>query len=114
MKKRISVLLLLISLLFVGVSCAVSTPKGPVEVTDMVGRKVEVTPGSYKKVVCIGAGALRLYAYVGDAENLGGVEDIDNETAEGRPVMFDAVARPYYMAIKETTKTVYILCIYTY
>ena len=105
MKKRISVLLLLISLLFVGVSCAVSTPKGPVEVTDMVGRKVEVTPGSYKKVVCIGAGALRLYAYVGDAENLGGVEDIDNETAEGRPVMFDAVARPYYMAIKETTKT---------
>ena len=31
-------------------------------VTDMIGREVEVTPGSYKRVVCIGAGALRLYS----------------------------------------------------
>ena len=31
-------------------------------ITDMVGRNVEVKPGSYKKVVCIGAGALRLYS----------------------------------------------------
>ena len=46
-----------------------ATPTGSSEttVTDMVGRQVTVTPGNYKKVVCIGAGALRMYSYIGDA-----------------------------------------------
>jgi len=70
----------------------------PVTVTDMIGREVEVAPGSYKRVVCIGAGALRMYCYIGDTALLCGVEDIDNTALEERPKMFDSVARPYVLA----------------
>ena len=73
-----------------------------ITVTDMIGREVAVTPGSYKKVVCIGAGALRMYSYVGDVSLLCGVEDIDNTTLAERPQMFDSVARPYVLAFGET------------
>lgn len=69
-----------------------------ISITDMIGREVTVTPGSYKRVVCIGAGALRMYSYIGDTALLCGVEDIDNTTLENRPKMFDAVARPYVIA----------------
>ena len=69
-----------------------------VTVTDMIGREVDVVPGSYTRVVCIGAGALRMYCYVGDTALLCGVEDIDNPSLENRPAMFDAVARPYLLA----------------
>ena len=69
-----------------------------VTVTDMIGRSVTVTPGSYKRVVCIGAGALRMYSYIGDVALLAGVEDIDNTTLAQRPQMFDSVARPYMLA----------------
>ena len=74
-------------------------------VTDMIGREVTVTPGSYEKVVCIGAGALRMYSYIGDVALLSGVEDIDNTTLSERPVMFDSVARPYVLAFGETFQT---------
>lgn len=66
--------------------------------TDMIGREVSIIPGSYKRVVCIGAGALRMFSYVGDVSLLCGVEDIDNLTLAERPKMFDAVARPYVLA----------------
>lgn len=69
-----------------------------VTITDLVGREVSVTPGQYQKVVCIGAGALRMYSYIGDTALLCGVEDIDNPTLENRPKMFDSVARPYVLA----------------
>ena len=59
---------------------------------------VTVTPGSYQRVVCIGAGALRMYSYIADTALLCGVEDIDNTTLAERPKMFDAVARPYVLA----------------
>lgn len=72
-----------------------------VEVTDMIGRQVEVVPGSYKRVVCVGAGALRMYSYIADMNLLCGVEDIDNVTLENRPKMFDSVARPYVMAFAD-------------
>ncbi|MCR5079141.1 MAG: ABC transporter substrate-binding protein [Bacilli bacterium] len=71
------------------------------KIKDMNGREVEVTPGSYRKIVCIGAGALRLYSYVGDNSLLAGVEDIDNLAVTGRPAMFDGVARPYFIANSE-------------
>ena len=82
-------------------------PAAPAEVTvtDMIGREVTVVPGSYSKVVCIGAGALRMYSYIGDAANLAGVEDIDNVTLENRPKMFDSVARPYVLAYGDTFNT---------
>ena len=67
----------------------------------MIGREVKVAPGSYKRVVCIGAGALRMYSYIGDVGLLCGVEDIDNTTLAERPKMFDSTARPYVMAFGE-------------
>ena len=75
-----------------------ATESAEITVTDMIGREVTVIPGSYKSVVCIGAGALRMYSYVGDVNLLAGVEDIDNTTLSERPMMFDSVARPYVLA----------------
>ena len=103
--------------------CACSAPQAPVDatetptdattqaaaqeitVTDMIGREVTVTPGSYQRVVCIGAGALRMYSYIGDVSLLCGVEDIDNTTLSERPQMFDSVARPYVLAYGDTFNT---------
>ena len=76
-----------------------------ITITDMIGREVTVTPGSYKRVVCIGAGALRMYSYIGDVSLLCGVEDIDNTTLDERPKMFDSVARPYVLAFGDTFST---------
>ena len=73
-----------------------------ITITDMIGREVTVIPGSYKRVVCIGAGALRMYCYIGDVSLLCGVEDIDNTTLDERPKMFDSVARPYVLAFGNT------------
>ena len=77
------------------------TENPEVTVTDMIGREVAIIPGSYSRVVCIGAGALRMYSYVGDMNLLCGVEDIDNLSLQDRPKMFDAVARPYVLAYGE-------------
>ena len=76
-----------------------------ITITDMIGRQVTVTPGSYKRVVCIGAGALRMYSYIGDVALLCGVEDIDNTTLSERPMMFDSVARPYVLAYGDVFST---------
>ena len=84
---------------------AKSTVKTGEVITDMIGRNVEVTPGNYKRVVCIGAGALRMYSYVGDVNLLCGVEDIDNTRLSARPKMFDSVARPYVLAYGDVFKT---------
>ena len=75
-----------------------ATESAEITVTDMIGREVDVIPGSYKRVICVGAGALRMYSYVGDMNLLVGVEDIDNITLAERPMMFDSVARPYVLA----------------
>ena len=103
MKKLFSFILaavLLLSLCACGVEGVPSN--GDVSVTDMIGREVNINPGTYKRVVCIGAGALRMYCYIGDVAILAGVEDIDNTTLEQRPAMFDSVARPYVLAFGET------------
>ena len=124
MKKTVS-LLLTLTMLFALAGCGQSAPApteaqapaveepapaeeaAPAEpteitVTDMIGREVTVAPGSYRRVVCIGAGALRMYSYVCDVALLCGVEDIDNTTLSERPKMFDSVARPYMLAYGET------------
>ena len=87
------------------VETVAGTQDGEVTITDMIGRDVTVLPGSYKRVVCIGAGALRMYSYIGDVSLLAGVEDIDNTTLAERPKMFDAVARPYVLAYGDTFNT---------
>ena len=114
MKKLLSVMLtivMLLSLCACGDQEAAGTkPQGAevsaeITITDMIGREVTVTPGSYKRVVCIGAGALRMYSYIGDVSLLCGVEDIDNTTLSERPQMFDSVARPYVLAYDDTFST---------
>ena len=76
-----------------------------ITITDMIGREVTILPGSYQRVVCIGAGALRMYSYIGDVNLLCGVEDIDNTTLAERPKMFDSVARPYVLAYGDVFST---------
>ena len=84
-------------------------PSGPVEgedvveITDLVGRKVTFDRNNIKKVACIGAGALRLYSYVGDVHMLAGVEDIDRGV-EGAN-RFEGASRPYYDLNLEYFKT---------
>ena len=104
MKKTIALILALL----LALSLCACAPKqeepapGAQTITDMIGRSVSLTPGSYKRVVCIGAGALRMYSYIGDVSLLCGVEDIDSQSLSERPKMFDAVARPYVLAFGET------------
>ncbi len=80
-------------------------PAKEITITDMIGREMTITPGSYKRVVCIGAGALRMYTYIADVNLLCGVEDIENTTLEERPKMFDAAARPYVIAFGDVFNT---------
>ena len=105
--KRVAALLLALAMTLTLLGCGQVQDNTPddtspdtdtVTVTDMIGREVAVTPGSYQRVVCIGAGALRMYSYIGDTALLCGVEDIDNTTLADRPKMFDGVARPYVLA----------------
>ena len=109
--KKLMALLLSVVMVFALCACGTQNNAAPqnntsneaeapqeITVTDMIGREVKVIPGSYKKVVCIGAGALRMYCYIGDTALLCGVEDIDNTTLSERPKMFDSVARPYMLA----------------
>ena len=106
-KKFVALLLtvaLSVGLCACGGHRAASTDANQVTVTDMVGREVAVNPGSYSRVVCIGAGALRMYSYIGDVALLAGVEDIDNLSLSERPKMFDSVARPYVLAYSEAFK----------
>lgn len=106
MKKFVAILMaFVLTLSFTACGVKGVPSEGSVSVTDMVGREVSVTPGSYKRVVCIGAGALRMYSYIGDVSLLCGVEDIDNVNAQGRPAMFDSVARPYVLAYGDTFNT---------
>jgi len=116
MKKIVSLLLVMLMLMSFAACNSGNTPAETgdtaqttaetetkeITVTDMIGREVTVDPGSYEKVVCIGAGALRMYSYIGDVSLLAGVEDIDNTTLAERPAMFDSVARPYVLAFGET------------
>ena len=104
-KKQIIGFLLAAALLLGLCSAAFADVEESVLLTDMIGREVSVVPGSYTRVVCIGAGALRMYCYIGDPTLLAGVEDIDNRTLAERPKMFDAVARPYVLAFGDVFET---------
>ena len=101
MKKALSFVLAVL-LVFSLAGCGATASSQPAAeqtvVTDMIGREVTVNPGTYQRVVCIGAGALRMYSYIGDVNLLCGVEDIDNANSPNRPAMFDTVARPYALA----------------
>ena len=100
--KNQKLLSMLFALVLIAVCALTVQAAEEVTVTDMIGREVTVVPGSYQRVVCIGAGALRMYSYVGDVALLSGVEDIDNTSLAERPKMFDSVARPYMLAYGES------------
>ena len=102
MKKLVS--LVLCAVLLSGCFASAEKSEG-LTVTDMIGRQTVVFPGEYKRVVCIGAGALRMYSYIGDVSLLCGVEDIDNISLSQRPKMFDATARPYVLAYGDVFET---------
>ena len=104
MKRAITLILTLTMLMSLCVFGGTAYAADEVTITDMIGREVTVTPGSYRRVVCIGAGALRMYSYIGDVSLLCGVEDIDNTSLAERPRMFDSVARPYMLAYGESFK----------
>ena len=104
-------LLVLFAVMIVAVMAVCATPvaestsASSIVVIDMIGRQVEVVPGSYTRVVCIGAGALRMYTYINGADLLCGVEDIDNTSLQNRPKMFDSVAIPYRIAYETEFST---------
>lgn len=63
-----------------------SETDGTRTITDSAGRTV-IVPKAVKRPVCIGAGALRLYSYIGDMSILAGVEECEKG--------FLISARPY-------------------
>ncbi|WP_432409157.1 iron ABC transporter substrate-binding protein [Wukongibacter sp. M2B1] len=65
-------------------------------ITDMLDRKVTLD-STAKKAIAIGPGALRLYCYLGNIDNLVGVEQIENKYPIGRPY---AIANPSLMDIE--------------
>ncbi len=106
-KKNQFIILFIILFSFLGLASCNQNADTKVEditVKDAIGRDVAVKTGSYERVVCIGAGALRLYSYVGNVDKLAGVEDIDNLSLDKRPTLFDGVARPYVVANEEKFK----------
>ena len=64
LRKLISVLLTLGLVLSLFAFGGTAFAEDEITVTDMIGREVAVVPGSYQRVVCIGAGALRMYTAV--------------------------------------------------
>lgn len=105
MKKSALILLMIIvtlSSLFAFSACDKDkdTANGKT-VTDLLGREVTV-PEKINRVVCIGAGSLRLYTYVGDLSKLVGVEDIDGDGKDFNGVLS---IRPYKMVNKDLFKS---------
>lgn len=104
MKKT---LLLLVPLLLLS-SCkkeentSSSSDSNEIVVTDLINREVKVNKSAKDRVICIGAGALRLYSYVGEINNIVGVEDIDRDVNAN---VFKDVSRPYYDINKDYFKT---------
>lgn len=100
MKKQLIIITLLTAALLP--ACKNNTSKEdsfiPFTLTDMIGREVRINH-EINRVVCIGAGALRLYSYVGDMDKLCGVEDV--ELIKNGKVSL----RPYQLANEELFKT---------
>jgi len=104
--KKLMLIITIMALLLVLVVPFVGCSDKEATFVDMEGRSLDDLEGkTFERVVCIGAGALRLYSYIGDVSLLCGVEAIDNTTAEVRPAMFDGVSRPYQMANAEVFNT---------
>lgn len=88
-KKNI---LLLAAILFLAVALLGGCVEEPgadleshsVSITDLLGREVSISDTA-KRVIAIGPGALRLYCYVGNTENVVGIEQLEKDNPIGRP-----------------------------
>ncbi len=95
-KKTAFVAAIIVFIVFIAACSPINPPaddKETVTVVDLANRKVDV-PAKVQKVVCIGAGALRLFTYVGDLSMLCGVEDVDKD---GTGIGNNLSIRPYKM-----------------
>ena len=100
--KSKSLLTLMLVPFMVGCGSSSSTSE-PTTVTilDGQGRNVTIDKTKVDRVICVGAGALRYYSYIGDVKNVIAVEEIDSANTFG----VGQAMRPYYMANYETFKT---------
>ena len=64
-----------------------------ITIIDGLGAEIEIDTSKINRVVCVGAGALRLYSYAGDLSKLVGVEDVDRNVGTNN---FENAPRPYY------------------
>lgn len=94
----ILVIVLLVACLSIFAACNIDFDDIEVTFKDMKGREFTLKPADVQKVVCVGAGALRLYTYVGDMSKLYAVEEI-----EGSRTGFVSV-RPYQIAYENQFK----------
>lgn len=87
-KKYSKLIIISLILIFALAGCnsknQTSVDSKNITITDMVGRSVTLKDVA-KKVVAIGPGALRLYCYVGSADKLTGIEQIEKNNPKGRP-----------------------------
>ena len=95
MKKLTYILLLLLCFSFI--ACNESNQDEKRKITDLLNREVEIKK-EINRVVCIGAGSLRLYSYVGDMNKLCGVEDVDKD---GTQIGNNLAIRPYKVVNKD-------------
>ena len=100
MKNKVLFLACILSLSLLASCGEKPEPEGEdVTITDTAGREVTINTAKVKRVICVGAGALRMYTYAGDLSLLVGAEDIDRGVESANP--FKEAARPYYDANKE-------------
>ena len=100
MKKQLvlSILSVLTLMSCNGKTFSTSSSENTITITDLASRENTIKQSDSERVLCIGAGALRLYSYVGDISKLVAVEDIDRSVDSN---IFADVSRPYYDLNKE-------------
>jgi len=89
MNRRLSALICVLFLLGGLISACQPSAQSAgdtVVVTDLVGREVTV-PASVDKIIAIGPGALRLFVYAGNLDAVVGVEQMDADSATGKPYL---------------------------
>ena len=96
-RKSLGTVILLCIMLVVGANMAKANPGAVIEresfaVTDMTGRQVEFRSQA-KRVIAIGPGALRLCSYFQNVEMIVGIEQMDKDSATGKPYV---MANPSY------------------
>lgn len=91
MKKLLLTFIMLFAFTTISSCIEVEPSVDSIEITDMIGRVVTI-PTKIEKVVCVGAGSLRLFSYFGQMDKLVGVEDVEKTRTS------KVTIRPYQLA----------------